>query len=441
MKTLATFLTVLTLGSLPAAEPARLEFTGQVADGATGAPLADVTVTILAAGPRSGNSPLCPFNYPDCGKKASTDAQGHFVLASLDPAMDFCVMALAPGYEPFLNSKLVPEAGPLAVKLRARDLSTAAPERHVFGRLVGPDGAPAVGATVDVEGVEKGEGTQWGGNGTTDAMTISDANGEFHLVGRKDFTAVQCVIRAPGLAERWVRLAPGKAQFVGLRAGGTVQGRLTFRGAPLRGVTLSLATEERQCGKYFNDARTRTDDDGRFAFGNVPPGLKFQLFGAMDAFRPAGAAFQTVLLSPADGASMNLGELTAKPACQIQGRIVLADGKPLPPGTRLMIDRRSAWDTTLVPVDAQGNFQVAGIPPAEQIGVNLQLAGYRFSEKNPNLDLNNRNGLAGEVGGDISGLNVLLEPGKRPGWDELDRASYEEIVQAAQRPLRGAPEP
>jgi hypothetical protein len=150
-------------------------------------------------------------------------------------------------------------------------------------------------------------------------------------------------------------------------------------------VTLGLATAERECGKYFNGWNISTNADGRFVLQNVPSGMKFQLFGLMDSLRNRGAAFRTDFTSPSDGGSLDLGELAASPACRLQGRIMLADGKSLPPKTRLMIDRAAAWDTTLVPVQEDGSFEVSGVP-AELIHLNLQLPNYRFAATNPNLD-------------------------------------------------------
>jgi hypothetical protein len=136
----------------------------------------------------------------------------------LDPTLDFCVIALAPGYAPSINSKLIPGKIPLSVKLHSRDLSQVPADRHIFGRIIGPDGAPVVGATVDVEGVETKDSTRWGGNNFTDVMTITDSHGEFHLLAQKDFDAVQAIVDAPGLAKRWARLEPGKALLLRMKA-------------------------------------------------------------------------------------------------------------------------------------------------------------------------------------------------------------------------------
>ena len=420
-----------------ASEAARPDLTGRLVD-AAGAAVPNVQVMVLAAGPRAGSSPLCPYNYPDCGKKTVSDAQGNFRLPSLDPTMDFCIAALAPGYEPFIQSKILPEAGPVNGKLRPRDLSKLPADRQVAGRVIGPDGAPVAGAVIDVEGIEQAGGTRWGGNDVTDSMTISDDSGEFHLAGRKDFTAVQALVNAPGLAVRWARLGAGKTMLLRMKAGAAVRGRLLKDGQPLTGLQLGLCTEERECGKYYSSLQAQTGDDGRFVFQNVPAGLRFELFGKMDSLRAQGIACQQVFVSAGDGGTNDLGDCKVSPAHRLAGRVVLADGKPVPPDTRLMIDRAAAWDTTLVPLDEHGGFDVAGIP-AEQIGLYVSIGGYHLSTRNPNLNLYDHRNLVGRVAGAVTDLNILLEPGSGPDMRDIDQPSYEVQKIAEQKPLQGAP--
>jgi hypothetical protein len=420
-----------------AAEPARPDLAGHV-DGPSGMPAPDVMVMILAAGPRAGNSPLCPYVYPDCGKKTISDAQGNFRIPSLDPAMDFCIIALAPGCEPFTQSKIIPEAGPVTVKLRARDLSKVPPNWHVSGRIIGPDGLAVSGAIIDVEGVEQGETSRWGGNNVTEGTVVTDTNGEFHLLGHKDFTAVDTLVEATGLAPRWARLEPGKTILLRMDSGAAVRGRLVRDGRPVPRAALALSSVERECGKYFNGIQATTDDNGRFHFDHIPAAVDFQLFGRMDSLGAQGAAFQSEFVSAADSAAADLGDLQVQTSYRLIGRVVLSDGKPLPPKSRLMIDRSTAWDTTLVQLADGGAFDVKGVP-GEEVSIILNIPGYRLSAKNPNLSPSNRADLVGRVTGDIAGMNILLEPGGRPNWNDIVRPSYEDTQKAHQLPLRGAP--
>lgn len=211
-----------------AAESPRPAMTGHVQD-EHGAPLPNALAYIVAAGPRRGSSPLCPYDYPDCKKRAISDAKGNFRIESLDPTLDFCLRVMLPGYSSFTNSKLIPEAGPITVKLRHRDWPATPPARHVFGRIIGPDGNPVAGALLDVEGLKDKEVVHWGGF-KADEMAITDANGEFHLASRQELKALYAVVSAPGLAKRWATLEPAKMGLLRMDRGVTVKGRVLFKG-------------------------------------------------------------------------------------------------------------------------------------------------------------------------------------------------------------------
>ena len=66
----------------------------------------------------------------------------------------------------------------------------------------------------------------------------------------------------------------------------------------------------------------------------------------------------------------------------------------------------------------------------------LAIKGYRFSKKNPNLEVNQR-GVLGRVPGDISGMEILMEPGEPVSYQDIDRLSYEEQERRKDMPLRG----
>ena len=419
--------------STAASAPQRPDMTGQVKN-QKGEPVSNAVVVIIAAGPRSGNGVLCPSSYSDCGKKAVCDALGNYRIESLDPTMDFCLLVLAPGYAPSVNSKLIPEAGPVPFTLKPRDFSKIAPNRQVTGRIIGPDGNPVAGAILDVNGLVKGDTTHFGGF-KTDDMGITDENGEYHIGGEQDFDALLVIVDAPGVAKRWAKLETGKKQLLRMKEGGAIKGRLLFHNQPLAGVKLDMATTTRHCGEHLTGFHATTDAQGRFVFDHIPSVLKFDLFGVMDSFKTAQAGLLRNIDSPANGQPLNLGDIEAKPAHRIVGHIVLSDGKPVPPGTRIRISREEAWDNVVVQIDRDGAFDVSGIPE-EQISIGLSIDGYRFSEKNPSLDSNHR-GLMGRVVGDISDLTILLEPGKPVAYEGIERLSYEEQKKRSAMPLRG----
>ena len=61
-------------------------------------PIPQATVFIYTAKPRVGLGIMCPGCYVDCGKKATTDAEGKFLIAKLDPELLFRVLVVAEGF-------------------------------------------------------------------------------------------------------------------------------------------------------------------------------------------------------------------------------------------------------------------------------------------------------------------------------------------------------
>ena len=93
---------------------------------------------------------------------------------------------------------------------------------------------------------------------------------------------------------------------------------------------------------------------------------------------------------------------------RIKGRVLLSDGRQLPPSTRLLISREDAWDTRRVELDPDGSFEVAGLP-TERASLSVRIRGYRLSPKNHSLDVQNPR-LTGTIDQDINTLKILLEP-------------------------------
>lgn len=418
---------------LHSADVSRPDLTGQITNQA-GVPIPNGTVMVVGAGPRKGENPLCPYCYPDCGKKAVSDAQGNYRIESLDPSLNFYIMAFATGYAPASNSGLLPEAGPVTFKLKARDLSKVPERRHASGRLINPEGAPVIGAILSIEGVEAGSTTYWGGR-KVDSLAVTDENGEYHITAEEDFDAVHAQISAPAIATRWAKLESGKTQLVRMKEGTTVQGRLVSNGKPMAGVNLGMSTLERQCGEFLSGFQATTDPEGRFAFRNMPAKTEFSVFGLMESFKGAGAAMWQKVATRDNGQPTNLGDIEAKSSHRLIGRLVLADGNSFSRKTRILLSRQEAWDHVIVETDERGHFEITGLPE-EKVAIYLTVPGHRLSRKNPNLD-SNHSGLIGRVTGDLSNFTILLEPGKTPNYDEIDRLTYEETQKRNEKPLQG----
>ena len=78
-------------------------------------------------------------------------------------------------------------------------------------------------------------------------------------------------------------------------------------------------------------------------------------------------------------------------------------------GGVLLIGPEDAWDSLAAKLDAEGRFDVVGIPPG-RLSVSLQVPGYVFSTENKSLDAFNPFRLQGTIDADVTDLRVLMEP-------------------------------
>ena len=135
----------------------------------------------------------------------------------------------------------------------------------------------------------------------------------------------------------------------------------------------------------------------------------------------------------------DVGDVEVKAGHKLSGRVVLADGKPVPAGTRVLLSREEAWDSAQTVVDKEGRLSFAGLP-SETYSLNVNVKGYHLSPKNASVDLLNGFRLLGVVREDTTGLRLLLEPGPEPTRENRsDGKFWEEYRQRREAPLRGAP--
>jgi hypothetical protein len=244
-------------------------------------------------------------------------------------------------------------------------------------------------------------------------------------------------VEARGFAKRkFFKLAGGQTHELKLTEGASVVGRVVMNGQPLKNVMVGLVSVDRS-ESFTGDFTVGTNDEGRFLFVNIPPYQTYYVYGIMDSVREYGAIPIKKIRVSADGSSKDAGELTVAPAHRLAGRVVLADGTPVPPKTRLLVGRAEAWDTASVELDEHGRFDLRGIPP-ESVGVSVRVRGYRFSDKNKSLDRLNGGSLVGRIDHDIIDLQLLLEPGQFAPPDFNAPPASPEDWQPRGKPLHGA---
>lgn len=405
--------------TLSAAAQSRPDLTGRVTK-EDAAPLPKANIFIYSAGPKQGTASVCPYCYADCRKKTSSDADGRFEIQSLDPQLLFRLLIVAGGYQAKFVPKVDPASGEQVVSMKPINPESLASSNRIAGMVVSEDGRPVLGAIISPEGVQRGTSTQWGGTDNfVDPLAVTDEKGHFLLLCRADVDAVEATADGPNLAKRWVHLKPGRDHFIRMQEGVTVTGRIEHAGQPLKDVLVGLATTDRMCGNFFHCDELASDKDGRFLIPNAPPEREFVLYSMMDSLRNCGFTPAKVFTTGKSGLTMDVGELAVQRGCRLAGRIVLSDGAPIPPHTRLSLGREKAWDHTEAELDREGHFEFLGVPP-EPINLSVRIKGYKFSKRNPSLDWLNGE-IVGSVERDIADLNLLLEPGQwRPNEERQD---------------------
>lgn len=416
------------------ARGAQLDLSGVVA-GSDGTPLPKAMVFIYTAGPKHGSSGLCPSCYADCSKKAQSDAQGHFVIPALDPALVFRVLAVAAGHENQFVTKVDPAKGELKISLKPLSAEAMNSPLRVKGLIIGEDGQPIANATIGPEGASIGSETHWGGTDDyLDPVAVSDEQGHFVLHCKTNVLSIFARARGLGVAEKWVEFKPGGDYVVRMEEGVAVTGRLVCEGQPLPDISVDCSTTDRVCGKYLDCAQVATRSDGRFLIPNVPPGREFFFCASMDSLRGHGAIAPKSFKTDRSGTTLDLGDIQVKPGHRLEGKIELSDGKPIPPGTMLMLSRSNVRDISQQELGPDGSFKFTGVP-AESLGINVRVKGYIFSKRNPSLDWLN-GGIVGKLDGDTTGLILLLEPGQWKFNNHPDNGPADGDMQPTKKPLR-----
>jgi hypothetical protein len=304
------------------------------------------------------------------------------------------------------------------------------------------DGRPIPQAVVEPFGFGKGDGAQFGGLKGFDPLAVTNKNGEFRLgapePGIGVYVQVSAPFKAPGKFKKLV--AGARPHDLTLVEGVTIRGRLVKGGKPLVGVALGAAQKDRNVESFVGDFQAATDAKGVFQVRNVPAESALALYGLLSSLSSHGAVGARDVRTGKSGSVSDVGDLEVTAGHTLSGRVVLADGRPVPVGTRALLSREEAWDSAQAVVDKEGRFSFTGLP-SEQYSLSANVKGYHLSPRNVSTDLLNGFRLLGVVREDIHGLRLLLEPGPEPEKEpRSDAKFYEEYNRRRLGPLRGAPE-
>jgi hypothetical protein len=411
--------------------------TGAVFD-TNNSPVSGATVFVYSAGPRVGTSSFCPTCYPDCRKREVTDGKGAFTIKDLDPNLIFKLLVVNKNFRPLFVPKTDPVNGPVDIKIEPRT-EVVRPHQTLRGRILDPDGKPVQRAIIEFDFFYGQESNCGGSCEGVDWVSVTDDEGKFYLGSEKKFDWMTIRVDAPGFArKKFFNLGSEKEHELKLSDGAIVTGRITKDGKPVKGLGVGLVSVDRS-ENFTGNYDTYTNEDGRFGFLNVPPYQMYYVYSLMDSGKNDNliAPLRRVRVT-AGGTRKDLGDLPLSPGVRLNGRVILSDGKPVPPNTQLYVGRDGAWDSRNVVLDANGGFDLKGIP-MESISLGVNVKGYHLSDKNKSLDRLNGGSIVGRVESDTY-VELLLEPGKFERPDFQNRPPGLDF-QPKDKPLVGAEQP
>jgi protocatechuate 3,4-dioxygenase beta subunit len=289
----------------------------------------------------------------------------------------------------------------------------------ITGTVTDPSGKPVAQATVLVVGKDDEARRRVGGFDPPVVVKTSE-DGTFLTGGLKGKTFTVYVVaqkHAPALLKD---VPAGAALRVKMKAGLALGGSVVDmdRREPVAGATVLAWTSG---GALFGEdgaLRTKTDDAGRFSFGELPAGAV-----VLEAFSPRHARARLgdiqVQAPKADGTpSVPAPLMVLRPGGRIAGRIVDAAGKPV---ARARIDpapvqldiRALLRDAPLRPAftDEAGKFALDGIPSGTSFRLRASTDKGATAESGP---------VSVEAGAERNDIELKIEPGASLAFRLLD---------------------
>ena len=339
-----------------------------------------------------------------------SEQDGRFRIATLDPELLFNVLIVAEGYRPTIVRRADPAKGPIDTVLSPLEMDKLDPKRVLRGVVLDAAGKPLPGAKVSAQMFQTDSFSGYS-PGIFDPVAVSNRRGEFVLTANSPITYAGLKIEGNGVAPRIVagRKPEANPHTIRMNSGVTLTGRLVRDGKPVPNAAAGLVQANRGLSTFLGDLSIGTDKEGLFTFLNIHPDEDYFVYGMMGAIKDGGAVAAVRVHSGGDGATTNAGDLPVVPGHQIKGQVLLSDGSPIPPKTRLMVSRQDAWDHQEVELDREGRFEISSLP-TEKYSLNIFLRGYRLSVKNHSIDPQVTGQLSGTIDQDIDSLKILMEP-------------------------------
>ena len=335
---------------------------------AAGKPVEHATVLVYEAHVKKGYSVYCPTCWVDCGKHAFTDADGAFTIAGLNSDLLFKLLVVKDGYSAVFIDKVDPVTGPApAASLKPR-ASIEDVLQVVRGRVVNSRGNPVKDAVVEQAGVTfrgpRGIGRSFGPVDWIDLVAVTNEKGDFEIAYSKPAVEITMNVSPRGMAPKLATEPTGPdRRTITVTDGATIRGRLVGKdGKPVANAEVGLSAHSRMAGTTFPEVRIGTREDGTFAITNVPAGRIWFVYPKMASLAERALAGNAEPCETKDdGQEVDVGDIRLVPAYTLRGRVVLSDGKPIPPEMRVTLATDWGSDTQMTQLAADGAFEFHGL--------------------------------------------------------------------------------
>jgi len=362
----------------------RATATGKVADDG-GRPVEHATVLVYEGHVKKGYGVYCPSCWADCGKRAVTDAEGNFTIPGLNPDLVFKLLVVKDGYSAAFVDKVDPAEGPaLTASLKTRP-AVEDTSQLVRGRVVDAHGNPVKDAVVEQNGLlMQGGGRRFGSSdGWIDPMAVSNEKGEFEIAYGKPAAGMILNVNARGMAPRLFTEPTGPdRKTLTVTEGATIRGRLVNPdGKPVGDAEVGVTSHSHISGTYISEVRIGTHPDGTFAITNIPAGRVWDVYPKMESLAARALAANPVYCETSDdGQEVNVGDIQLRPSYTLRGKVMLSDGKSIPPNMRMTLSRGgSGDDVQMTSLATDGKFEFTGLAPDVYV-LGAGVRGYRPPE-------------------------------------------------------------
>jgi protocatechuate 3,4-dioxygenase beta subunit len=389
----------------------RVTLAGRVTD-ESGKPIAHATVLVFSAGVRKGYSLFCPTCYRDCGKRALTNDDGTYKIASLSPDLVFTIVATGKGYLAVSQPGIDPLNGP-AMDLRLTPEPVIAdPLRRVLGQLVDVTGKPVRDALIEPDFATYIDDhsrmailapTEW-----INTFVTSDADGNFQLTAARPVQELTMRVTARGVAMTHFTVSPGETRKkLVLGEGASILGRLLFHGQPVANAEVRLVPHDTGLGRGFPVVRIGTGKDGTFLIANVPPKRIWLLQATMESLAARNLSIDAITVeTKRDGELVKLGNIRMERGYTLKGRVVTDDQRTISPGMRVTLAADRTGDSQTTTLGSDGSFKFLGLRAGIYI-VMPSLSDYRLkSDCSPVLCRS----VEVSILGDVSNFLIAMEP-------------------------------